>query len=160
MPKPFDQSRAPGHLLRRAHQVSVDFYVAEVGEAGPTPPQFAFLLMVERHPGASQAELVRLTGIDRSTLAEMARRLVARGLLARRKDAADGRANALRITAGGRRMVAATLPKVALAQARVLALLPRKRRAAFIADLRTLIAAGEDAYSAFSMNTLVGSSSG
>jgi hypothetical protein len=63
MPREFDQSRAPGHLLRRAHQVSVEFYVAEVGEGGPTPPQFALLLMVERHPGASQAELVRLTGI-------------------------------------------------------------------------------------------------
>jgi DNA-binding MarR family transcriptional regulator len=143
MAKKFDQSRAPGHLLRRAHQVSVEFYVAEVGEGGPTPPQFALLLMVDRHPGVSQAELVRLTGIDRSTLAEMARRLVARGLLARRKDAADGRANALRITAAGRRAVAETLPKAARAQDRVLALLPPRRRAAFIGDLRRMIEAGE-----------------
>jgi len=143
MTRRFDQSRAPGHLLRRAHQVSVELFVAEVGEDGPTPQQFALLLTVERHPGASQSALVRLTGIDRSTLAEMARRLVERGLLARRRDAKDGRANTLRITAAGRRLVAATMPAVARAQARVLRLLPRSRRAAFIADLQTLIEAGE-----------------
>lgn len=139
----FDQSRAPGHLLRRAHQVSVEFFLAEVGDSGPTPQQFALLLMVARQPGASQAALVRLTGIDRSTLAEMARRLVARGLLARRRDASDARANRLRITAAGRRVVDGALPAVAQAQARVLALLPPRRRAAFIKDLQRLVEAGE-----------------
>ena len=143
MTRRFDQSRAPGHLLRRAHQVSVDYFVAEVGANGLTPQQFALLLMVAQHPGASQSALVRLTGIDRSTLAEMTRRLVARRLLARRRNASDGRANTLSITASGRRLVAATMPAVARAQAQVLALLPRTRRAAFIKDLRTLIEAGE-----------------
>lgn len=143
MPREFDQATAPGHLLRRAHQVSVEFFVAEVGADGPTPQQFALLLSVLRQPGASQAELVRATGIDRSTLAEMTRRLVARGLLARRKDATDGRANALRITAAGRRLVEAALPKVARAQHRVLALLPAGRRKALIAALRQMVAAGE-----------------
>lgn len=144
----FDQSAAPGHLLRRAHQVSVDLFVAELGaaelgEARPTPQQFALLLMVERHPGASQTELVRLTGIDRSTLAEMARRLVTRGLLARQRDRADARANKLRVTPAGRRLVARVLPAVARSQARVLALLPARRRKAFIADLQCLVRAGE-----------------
>jgi DNA-binding MarR family transcriptional regulator len=143
MARAFDQSAAPGHLLRRAHQVSVEFFVQEVGEDGPTPQQFALLLSVLRNPGASQTELVKLTGIDRSTLAEMARRLLARGLLARKKDKSDGRANSLRITAAGRRVVEAAVPKVARAQDRVLALLPPGRRKALIAALQLMVEAGE-----------------
>jgi DNA-binding MarR family transcriptional regulator len=143
MARDFDQSSAPGHLLRRAHQVSVEFFVAEVGEDGPTPQQFALLLCVRQNPGASQAELVKLTGIDRSTLAEMASRLVTRGLLARKKDKADGRANSLRITAAGQRLVEDALPKVARSQERVLALLPPGRRKALIEALRLMVEMGE-----------------
>jgi DNA-binding MarR family transcriptional regulator len=143
MPRDFDQSIAPGHLLRRAHQVSVELFVEEVGEDGPTPQQFALLLCARQNPGASQAELVKLTGIDRSTLAEMARRLVARRLLARKKDKTDGRANALRITAAGTRVVEHALPKVARSQERVLALLPPAKRKALIEVLRLMVEAGE-----------------
>ena len=75
----------PGHLLRRAYQVAEDLYMQEVGDAGPTPRQFAVMLTIYQNEGLNQQDLVRLTGIDRSTMAEMVGRLIKRGWLTRRR---------------------------------------------------------------------------
>ena len=143
---PFRLQAAPGHLLRRAQQRAVDLYMQEVGEDGPTPRQFAVLLSIAQNPGVNQIDLVRLTGIDRSTMAEMIGRLIRRALIRRRRRAADGRANELHLTAAGGALVAAVLPAVRRAQARILAPLPAAERAGFIRALRKLAAAAEADY--------------
>ena len=97
----FDLRGAVGHLLRRSQQRAVDLFVEEVGEDGPTPRQFAVLLSVHQNPGVSQTDLVRMTGIDRSTLTEILRRLGRRGLIRRERQAEDRRTNALHLTAEG-----------------------------------------------------------
>ena len=118
----------PGHLLRRCQQRAVDLFTAELGPDGPTPRQFALLVCIRQNPGATQIELVRLSGIDRSTLAEMLRRLLQRGLVARQRTDGDRRANALRLTAAGEAMLARAIPVVADVQERILAPIPRGRR--------------------------------
>ena len=118
----------PGHLLRRCQQRAVDLFTAELGPDGPTPRQFALLVCIRQNPGATQIELVRLSGIDRSTLAEMLRRLLQRGLVARQRTDGDRRANALRLTAAGEAMLARAIPIVADVQERILAPIPRGRR--------------------------------
>jgi DNA-binding MarR family transcriptional regulator len=137
--------RLPGHLMRRCQQRAVDLFVAEVGENGPTPPQFALLLAVYQNPGVSQAALVRASGIDRSTLAELVRRMVDRGLLRRRRTLRDQRANALAVTAAGKALIRAVFPAMLRAQARILAPLPPDRHAAFLADLALVAGLGPDA---------------
>jgi DNA-binding MarR family transcriptional regulator len=129
----------PGHLLRRCQQRAVDLFTAELGEAGPTPRQFALLLCIRQNPGATQIELVRLSGIDRSTLAEMLRRLLRRGWVARQRTDGDKRANALRLTPEGEAMLARALPIVAAVQERILAPIPRGQRKDLI-KLLSLIA--------------------
>jgi len=129
----------PGHLLRRCQQRAVDLFTAELGEDGPTPRQFALLLCIRQNPGATQIELVRLSGIDRSTLAEMLRRLLQRGLVARQKTDGDRRANALRLTADGEAMLIRAVPIVAEVQERILAPIPRGQRERLI-KLLSLIA--------------------
>jgi DNA-binding MarR family transcriptional regulator len=129
---------APGHLLRRCHQIAVDFYTAEVGEDGPTPPQFALMLTVFQNRGLSQVDLVRLTGIDRSTVAEMVARLLKRGLLQRSRTAADRRTNALAVTETGEAMLRAALPAVLQAQTRALQPVPPARREELVDLLRLL----------------------
>ncbi len=129
---------APGHLLRRCQQLAVEAFVREVGTDGLRPRQFALLYVIAMNAGLSQAELVRLSGIDRSTVAEMLGRLVDRGLLSRTRAGDDGRANAVTLTDAGRRALMAALPGVARAQARILAPLPADRRAGFVDDLRIL----------------------
>lgn len=134
---------APGHLLRRCQQLAVEAFVQEVGADGLRPRQFALLYLIAMNEGLSQAELVRASGIDRSTVAEMLGRLVERGLLSRTRAGDDGRANAVTLTADGRSALMATLPGVARAQDRILAPLPADRRARFVEDLRTLAGLAE-----------------
>ncbi|MEM9123750.1 MAG: helix-turn-helix domain-containing protein, partial [Pseudomonadota bacterium] len=98
-PSTFDLSDSPGHLLRRAQQYSYDLFSKEIGDSNLTPRQFAVLLTVEQNEGLSQTDLVRKTGIDRSTLADMISRLIKRNLLVRKRTEEDARANSVRITA-------------------------------------------------------------
>jgi DNA-binding MarR family transcriptional regulator len=128
----------PGHLLRRCQQRAVDLFTAEVGEDGPTPRQFAALLCIHQNPGASQTELVRLSGIDRSTLAEMLRRLKRRGLIAQVRTRRDQRANALTVTATGEALLARTVPALIAAQERILEPVPEALRPQMIALLRMI----------------------
>jgi DNA-binding MarR family transcriptional regulator len=134
-----DLRAAPGHLLRRAQQRAVDLFVQAVGENGLRPPQFAALLTIHQNPGLNQTQLVRRTGIDRSTVADMIDRLAARGLIERRRASADQRVNTLWITAAGTATLEACHEAVDAAQARILAPVPPEKRAAAI-EVLTLLA--------------------
>src|SRR6476659_8185536 len=81
----FDLSEAPSHLIRRCQQFYGD------------------LCALEQNDGVSQTALVEITGIDRSTLAEMVRRMLDKGLLSRERTEEDQRANAVAISQSGRK---------------------------------------------------------
>ena len=125
----------PGHLLRRAQQRAVDLFVQAVGEQGLRPPQFALLLAAYQNPQANQSELVRLTGIDRSTAADMITRLAGRGLIRRVRTEADGRANRLSVTVTGVAAVEAAADRVERAQENIVAPIPTGQRAQFLKNL-------------------------
>ncbi len=127
---------SPGHLLRRAQQFAHDLYSTEVGASGPTPRQYEVLHVVAANDGLSQTDLVKHTGIDRSTLADMIARMMKKGLLSRKRTKEDARANAVSITAAGKRMLASANPKVAKAENAALAVLPKTQQAAFMKALR------------------------
>ncbi len=94
----------PGHLVRRAQQLHSGLW-AEVGPPGLTSPQYAVLAELGRSSGVSQVELGERTGIDRSTLAEMAGRMEEHGLVDRVPDPADGRRKLLSISEAGSRVL-------------------------------------------------------
>lgn len=127
---------SPGHLLRRAQQYAHDLYSKEVGNAGPTPRQYEVLHVVANNEGLSQTDLVRHTGIDRSTLADMIARMMNKGLLSRKRTKEDARANAVSITAAGKRMLTAANAKVAKAERAALSVLPKTQQAGFMKALR------------------------
>jgi DNA-binding MarR family transcriptional regulator len=136
--------RSPSHLLHRAVQLALDVYAEELGAGAVTQRQFAVLAAAAEHDGATQTELVRITGIDRSTMAEMAARLITKGLLERRRSASDARANAVSLTEAGRAALEEVRPKVAAADARLLKLISGGgRRQAFVALLQDLIEGAE-----------------
>lgn len=62
----------------------------------------------------TQTHIVEVTGIDRSTLADIVRRLVERGLVQRKHTARDRRAYDLRITGPGSRALTAALDRIAV----------------------------------------------
>jgi DNA-binding MarR family transcriptional regulator len=129
---------AIGHLLRRCQQRAVDIFVEEVGADGPTPRQFAILLSVHQNDGLNQTDLVRLSGIDRSTLAEILRRLVDRGLIRRERTSEDQRTNALHITPAGETALRAAFPAMVRAQERIFAPIAPERRGECVALLELL----------------------
>jgi DNA-binding MarR family transcriptional regulator len=142
-----DQS--PSHLLHRALQRALDIYVEEFGETGITQRQYAVLAAADEREGATQADLVRITGIDRSTLADMARRMIGKGLLERERSNVDARANAVRLTEEGRLALADARPKMAQADGRLLKLISGGgRRSAFVGLLRDLTRTPDEAKSA------------
>ncbi len=132
--------RSPSHLLHRALQRALDIYAEEFGDGAITQRQFAVLAAAETHEGATQADLVRTTGIDRSTLADMARRMIDKGLLERERSTLDARANAVRLTEAGRAALAEASPRMAAVDGRVLKLLSGGgRRSAFVSLLQDLV---------------------
>ena len=72
--------------------------------------QFTVLQAVDQNDGISQTSLAVLTGIDRSTLADLVARLIDQGYLQRRRTKDDGRTNALRMSPAGRRALKAAEP--------------------------------------------------
>jgi MarR family transcriptional regulator, temperature-dependent positive regulator of motility len=134
---------SPSHLLHRALQVSLDIYAETFGDSDLTQRQYAVLSAVEAQEGLTQTDLVRATGIDRSTLADMAARMIAKGLLARERSQADARANAVHLTPEGRAVLAAAQPLMAQADARLMRLIGASKRDTFLAQLRQMVAAGE-----------------
>ncbi|MGH7488218.1 MAG: MarR family winged helix-turn-helix transcriptional regulator, partial [bacterium] len=72
--------RSPIHLMHRAGQSASDIFSAEMGGSELTPRQYAVLLTVAQNEGLSQTDLVQRTGVDRSTLADIVRRMLKKGL--------------------------------------------------------------------------------
>ena len=131
-------SRSPSHLLKRAAQYSNHIYMGEVGKSGLTHRQFTVLLAVDNHDGKSQTELVKVTGIDRSTLADLVARLLAQGYLQRRRTKDDGRTNAIRITAIGKKMLKTAQPGADEVDRQLLALVPNAERKTLLDNLGLL----------------------
>ncbi|MBL1116902.1 winged helix-turn-helix transcriptional regulator [Streptomyces sp. 110] len=92
---------APGYQVRRLYQAYLAVWAREVDPV-LTGPQFAVLQTVEAHPGQDQRSMAAAVALDTSTMADVARRLENRGLLARKTAAADGRRKLLYLTDAGK----------------------------------------------------------
>src|SRR5258708_39282693 len=139
----FDLSEAPSHLIRRCQQFYGDLYAREAGAKELTKQQFTLLCALEQNDGVSQTALVEITGIDRSTLAEMVRRMLEKGLLSRERTEEDQRANAVAISASGRKALRAARNAADRAEKALLDALPPGERTRFIRSLAQIAAAHE-----------------
>lgn len=106
-----------------------------------TPRQFAVLLTVAHNEGLSQTDLVEKTGIDRSTLADIVRRMLKKGLLQRRRTKEDARAYAVKLTDEGWRILKSAEPMAKRVDDRILSALPNAQRDRFMTDLNTIVQA-------------------
>jgi len=139
----FDRAESPSHLIRRCQQYFGDLYAHEAGSCELTKQQFTLLCALENNEGVSQTALVEMTGIDRSTLAEMVRRMLERGLLSRERTETDARANAVSITGNGRKGLRAARSAADRAERLLLESLPPSERSKFIKSLTAIASAGE-----------------
>jgi MarR family transcriptional regulator, temperature-dependent positive regulator of motility len=129
------------HLLHRAVQVGTDRFAKELGDSGLTARQLVVLKTIVANDGASQTGVVDITGIDRSTLADIVQRLLKRRLISRKRTKEDARAYALTLTEEGRRAVAMAEPILRTVERDMLAVIPAKQRSEWLETLRTIAAA-------------------
>ena len=139
----FALESSASHLIHRAQQIAALQSADILKEAGITLRQFSVLAAVADSEGASQADIVERTGIDRSTLADMVSRMEDSGLLKRKPSKHDKRAKSVSLLAKGRKALDLTRVGVADADAELLSLLPANKRSAFISSLAKLTGSAE-----------------
>jgi len=121
MAKGFDFRHAPGHLIRRAHQVAVGIFMEETADFDVTPVQFAILNALIEDPGEDQVTLARKVAFDAATFGSVIGRLEAKGWVRREADEGDRRRKLLWITAEGTQAAESMKRAVRKAQKRILA---------------------------------------
>lgn len=97
LPEP---QRHVGNLIRRAQQLHLSIW-AQVADPDITSTQYSILAVLERLDEASQRELGDEVDLDRSTIADLVRRMENSGLIARRRAATDARRNVVTLTEHG-----------------------------------------------------------
>lgn len=120
MSKAFDFRHAPGHLIRRAHQVSWALFMQETSGFDVTPVQYAILNALLADPGEDQVTLARRVAFDPATFGSVIARLEGRGWVRREPDAADRRRKLLWVTPLGAEMAQKMRRAVGKVQQRIL----------------------------------------
>ncbi|KAB2910546.1 MAG: MarR family transcriptional regulator [Hyphomicrobiaceae bacterium] len=129
------------HLLHRAGQCAEVLFANETSKTDLTPRQYAVLACVAQNPDISQTGLVEQTGVDRSTLADIVRRLVKKGLLQRKRTRSDARMYAVRLSAKGQSTLGSIKPIAARVDQRILSVLRSDQRSDFIEALGEIVRA-------------------
>lgn len=127
------------HLLHRAGQCADEIFSLSLPAGTMTPRQYAVLKAVETSVEPSQTTLVEMTGIDRSTVADIVRRLVERGLLQRRRTRRDARMYALKLTVKGSQALRSAEPAATNTDEKLLAALNPNERAQFVDALVRIV---------------------
>ncbi len=143
MAKSFDFEHAPGHLVRRAHQLAVAIFMEETGGFDVTPVQFAILNALIDDPGEDQVTLAGRVAFDAATSGSVISRLESKGWVRREADAADKRRKLLWVTPEGEQVALRMKRAVARAQARIVAPLDAAERTQLVQLLGKLVAGHE-----------------
>ena len=106
----FNVTESTIHLLHRAGQRAEELFARSLEGQPLTVRQFIVLSIVEGEENLSQNLICERTGIDRSTMADIVKRLVTRGWLSRRRSRRDARMYAIRLTETGRKELERAIP--------------------------------------------------
>jgi DNA-binding MarR family transcriptional regulator len=134
----------PGHLIRRLQQIAVALFVVETKSFGLTPVQYATLLAVDLNPGIDQTALANIIAFDRSTLADVVARLVAKRYIKQLRGEVDARTKVLHLTPQGARLLQKINPVVEGVQQKILSPLSPSERTTFMRMLARLVDINND----------------
>jgi DNA-binding MarR family transcriptional regulator len=98
------------YLLNRAGSRIATLFGEEVRPLGASLQMWRVLAALRERDGRRMGDLSATTSIEVSTLTRLVDQMEKKGLVARRRDAADARAVALFVTADGRRLTRRILP--------------------------------------------------
>ncbi|MCE9580712.1 MAG: MarR family transcriptional regulator [Deltaproteobacteria bacterium] len=133
---------AIGFWIHRVYQASRNDMYREFRAHGEdiTPEQWAVLIRLWERDGRPQSELSEATFRDAPTMSRILDVLVARGLLERRQDAADGRVRNIHLTRQGRALEQKLVPLVEAIVARMVEGIDERALATTRTTLRKMFA--------------------
>lgn len=134
----------PGHLIRRAYQISVAIFLDECSDFDLRLVDCAVLYGIQALPQTDQIGLSRAVAVDRSSIARVVDKLVGRGLVVREVSEEDRRVNRLLLTGKGRRIVKQIQPIIDDVNERILEPLNAKERKQFIHCLAKICEVNND----------------
>jgi DNA-binding MarR family transcriptional regulator len=140
----FDYHAAPGHLIRRAHQLAVSIFAEKTAAFDLTPVQFAMLNALMDEPGEDQITLAGKVAFDAATSGAVIARLEAKGLLRRDADPKDKRRKLLTATNEGEKIVIAMKAAVADVQHQIMQPLTAKEAEQLTSLLGKLVAGHDE----------------
>jgi DNA-binding MarR family transcriptional regulator len=130
-PENLPLERIPGYLIRRAQQVHNALWSANVPDE-VTGPQYAVLATLAVRPATQQRRLGELASIDKSSVAEVVGRLVARNWISKMRDTLDARSSLLSLVDEANVALGRLTPAARAVQEQFLAPLPPDERARFV----------------------------
>jgi len=127
------------------HQIHIGLFAEECQQFDITPVQYGLLTVLYSGNALDQVTLATEVGIDRTSGADVMRRLERRGLLVRVQSKEDRRAKLVQITDEGKALVRAMQPSMERAQQRLLAPLKAAEQESFVKLMQQLILANNSA---------------
>lgn len=134
----------PGHLIRRAYQISTAAFFEECRPFNLGLVDCAVLYGVDAIPGIDQVGLSRAIAVDRSSIARIVARLEVRGFIKRDVNREDRREKNLVLTPEGKSVVRKIRPKVEEVNKRMLSPLNPEEQEKFIRYLTTICELNND----------------
>lgn len=114
-------------LIHRVGQAGTERFV-DKSPGGLTLRQAVVLNGIAKQPAASQSALVVSSGIDRSTVTEIMKRLVKQGVARRRRSRSDTRVYMVDITDHGRKALDAAAHAISTIEAELMGAIPNEDR--------------------------------
>lgn len=131
----------PGFLVRRLHQIHDGIFLEECKEGGITPVQYGVLTVLAREPWLDQTAIGYEIGLDRTTAADVIKRLEEKGLLVRRVNHLDRRSRQAAVTEKGLSIMGELQESMARSQIRLLQPLSPRDQKIFMSLLMELVEA-------------------
>jgi DNA-binding MarR family transcriptional regulator len=129
----------PGHLIRRAHQISGAVFAAHLAGFDLTSVQYAAMEAIASQPGIDATRLSELIAFDKATLGGVLDRLEAKGLIARQPSRQDRRVKSVALTGAGATLLESVGARVMAAQAEMLRPLSAAEQRQLIALLKKFV---------------------
>ena len=104
-PSPSDLTEHLGFWLRRVSNHVSHSFARKLADRDVTVAEWAFMRVLHGREPVSPSQLANDMGMTRGAISKLADRLLGKALIARQGSAVDGRAQTLRLTAKGERLV-------------------------------------------------------
>lgn len=135
----------PGFLIRRLHQIGAVLFYDDCQSESLTPLQVGMLTALSMNPWLDQKAIGRELALDRTTTAEVLKRLAEKGLVETRVNPDDRRSRLSVITKKGLDLIHELQDSIHRSQERLLEPLPAEDRVVFMRMLSHLVDAHEKA---------------